>query len=200
LPEFGPIPIAALRNEKTITFAVVLCGRARGYALRQLDGLLKRRGVGLSAGYYLETASNYLPYNALKPEEIERLQEACGKALGEIIEKLGNRERRLAPENLLIHHAAYPVLMRRSKGFYNHFSTDENCSSCGACQKICPVDNIELQEGRPVWGSDCQFCLACIHYCPREAIQWKNVTQKKGRYHYKGISAGEIARQKQLHQ
>lgn len=62
------------------------------------------------------------------------------------------------------------------------FSVDEGCISCGMCGKVCPVENIRLADGRPVWGKQCIHCMACLHACPQEVIQYKRATQKKGRY------------------
>lgn len=62
------------------------------------------------------------------------------------------------------------------------FSVDEGCISCGVCGNACPVENIRLVDGRPVWGEACVHCMACLHACPQEVIQYKRATQKKGRY------------------
>jgi ferredoxin len=178
-------------------FAVVLCGRPRGNALHQLDALLRRRGAVLSAGFYLPTQSNYLPYNELTDRAATaRRVEAGERKLGEILAHLRNGDRSVEEDGAFYLRVAYRFLIRRSEKYDRYFHTNENCSSCGICARVCPVDNIELAEGRPKWLHRCQFCLACIHYCPQRAIQWKDVTQGRGRYHYKGISAAEVAGQK----
>lgn len=67
-----------------------------------------------------------------------------------------------------------------AKPFY---STDK-CISCGQCEKVCPLNNIRLTDGRPVWGNDCTHCMACICTCPREAIEYGKKTAGKPRYKY----------------
>jgi ferredoxin len=62
------------------------------------------------------------------------------------------------------------------------FKADEDCISCGKCAELCPVNNIELKNGRPVFSGNCCGCLACLHHCPKQAINVKNQTQDKGRY------------------
>ena len=59
---------------------------------------------------------------------------------------------------------------------------DDDCVSCGKCAELCPVNNIEMQEGKPVFTGNCCGCLACLHHCPKKAINVKNQTQDKGRY------------------
>lgn len=47
----------------------------------------------------------------------------------------------------------------------------EQCSHCGRCERICPVNNINLnEEGLPEWGNECILCVRCFNYCPEEAI------------------------------
>ena len=50
------------------------------------------------------------------------------------------------------------------------FAAGESCNGCGVCAEVCPVENIRLIEGRPAWQHRCEFCLACFHWCSREAI------------------------------
>ncbi|MDA3936984.1 MAG: EFR1 family ferrodoxin [Actinomycetota bacterium] len=53
------------------------------------------------------------------------------------------------------------------------FFADENCTSCGTCEKICPQGAVRLRgaAGRPYWTFHCQNCMRCMSNCPTEAIQ-----------------------------
>lgn len=64
------------------------------------------------------------------------------------------------------------------------YSTD-NCISCGLCEKLCPLNNIVIDEGRPKWGRDCTHCMACICGCPKNAIEYGKKTKYKRRYYLK---------------
>jgi MinD superfamily P-loop ATPase len=68
------------------------------------------------------------------------------------------------------------------------FTVDDRCTSCGRCAEVCPVENIRLEEGRPVWLHHCEQCMACIQLCPAEAIQAGKKTEKRGRYHHPGVT------------
>lgn len=35
-----------------------------------------------------------------------------------------------------------------------------------------PLNNIRLENGKPVWGKHCTHCMACICDCPKEAIEY----------------------------
>lgn len=63
------------------------------------------------------------------------------------------------------------------------FHATEKCIHCGKCARLCPLNNIEMVNGAPVWGKKCTHCMACICGCPQEAIEYKNKTQGKTRYY-----------------
>lgn len=61
---------------------------------------------------------------------------------------------------------------------------ETKCISCGKCAELCPLNNIILTDGKPQWGNQCTQCLACLHRCPTEAIEYKKKTQGKPRYFF----------------
>lgn len=64
----------------------------------------------------------------------------------------------------------------------NPFTVSNACISCGTCETSCPLGNIHLEEGRPVWGATCTHCMACICSCPVEAIEYGTSSRGKPRY------------------
>lgn len=74
--------------------------------------------------------------------------------------------------------------------FDKNFSVDNNCNGCKTCEKVCPVDNIKV-ENKPVFNNNCQQCLACIHNCPKKAIGIKK-EKSKARYINQNITLKEI--------
>lgn len=65
------------------------------------------------------------------------------------------------------------------------FFTTDDCISCGKCAKVCPVQNITMENGRPHWNGHCNTCDACYHHCPKHAIQYGKQTRGKGQYFFK---------------
>lgn len=88
----------------------------------------------------------------------------------------------------------YPWFVRHAMS-PKPFRYTRECISCGKCAAICPLRNITMSEPsgkstdsserrrkRPVWGTDCAFCLACYHVCPRHAVMYGDKTGTKGQY------------------
>lgn len=68
------------------------------------------------------------------------------------------------------------------------FYVKDSCIGCGKCEKLCPLNNIELINKRPVWNNQCTHCMACIGNCPVDAIEYGTITQNKEPYHFKKYS------------
>ncbi len=62
------------------------------------------------------------------------------------------------------------------------FTASEKCIGCGKCEKLCPMNNITLENGKPKWHNNCTHCMACISYCPAECIEYGKVSVGKRRY------------------
>ena len=71
-------------------------------------------------------------------------------------------------------------LKLRAKDFY----TTDKCIACGKCVRLCPLNNIALQEQKPVWSDHCSHCMACICNCPTEAIEYGTISQSKEKYNF----------------
>ncbi len=67
----------------------------------------------------------------------------------------------------------------RDKGF----AVSDACISCGKCAERCPLNNIEMVRGKPVWNGRCTHCMACICGCPTEAVEYKSASKGKRRYY-----------------
>lgn len=73
-------------------------------------------------------------------------------------------------------------------GFYKFtlsdkkFTVSDACISCCLCEKLCPLENIHLSSGRPVWLGNCTHCMACICHCPVHAIEYGKSSIGKTRY------------------
>lgn len=62
------------------------------------------------------------------------------------------------------------------------FQTTDGCVGCGKCVEVCPLSNIRLDSGRPVWSGNCTHCMSCICGCPTQAIEYGKASLGKPRY------------------
>ena len=62
------------------------------------------------------------------------------------------------------------------------FYATSACVGCGKCAEACVLGNIELRDGKPVWGNRCTHCMACICGCPQKAVEYAGSSQGKPRY------------------
>ena len=69
----------------------------------------------------------------------------------------------------------------------NAFAASDPCTGCGQCARLCPTNNIMIQNGKPVWGGDCTHCMACICRCGAEAIEYGKKSLGKPRYHFEAL-------------
>lgn len=62
-----------------------------------------------------------------------------------------------------------------------HFHASDECISCGLCEKNCPVNAIEMRDGKPKWVKfKCIHCMTCISRCPKKAIRFARKSAANG--------------------
>ena len=86
---------------------------------------------------------------------------------------------------------AWPLLSKRKAA---KFAVSSMCVGCGTCAKVCPKGNIRMIDGKPNFGTDCLQCLACLQYCPQEAISIGSVTQKREHYHNPNVTPDDLVK------
>lgn len=167
-------------------YFVLTCGAEAGGAGKYNRMICESKGLE-----YMGTAEVVLPDNyiyaskmATKEEALEQIEKSRD-SLDKIIEMITNEGK---------FHEKFRILGPLKSGFINKtfnvfskmvsksFYADENCIGCGKCQSLCVMNNIKIENGRPVWAEKCSQCYACIHRCPTAAVQIKRHTEGKERY------------------
>ena len=188
---------ALANSSASYCFAVAVNAGQVAATLLQLKKLMQGRGLSLSSGFEVVMPNNYIPWGGPGPEEkrIRRIGEARGK-IALIAAAVAQREERPVErgplwQNLLftwLNRLSFPHVPAMDRSFW----VDEKCNFCGICERICPSGNIALQADRPVWLHHCEQCLACIQWCPTEAIQFGKKTPRYERYHHPEVTLTEM--------
>jgi len=183
-------------------FSVVTMGGFPGRALNLTKDILKKNGIELASGFCVRMPGNYTPlYEAINIEEQAKLFQKERLRIKEIASHINAQKYGLFNEgpfiiNFLIYKLFYRIGLKRIPAADKKFWFTEACIKCGLCANVCPVSNIELSEGHPQWLHHCQHCMACLQWCPVQAIQYRRLTLGRRRYHHPDINAQQIASQR----
>jgi len=183
---FGRIPavvskfisILNMENAKYI-FSVITAGGGQGYSLKFLQKELAKKGKVLNYGKYVTGLSNYIVgwYYSLiaktdkkRTEVIKKLEEKAKSISDDIISKKNEVEK----SKFIIYMVNQILTPKRirddTRSWDKEFTITKNCIGCKICEKICQVKNIRIDNGKPSFKHNCQRCMACIQYCPKNAI------------------------------
>ena len=205
---FGGIPaivtefikILDLENAKYI-FAVVPAGGGQGYSLKFLEKELAKKGKKLNYGKYAAGISNYITgwYYSLiiktgkkRTKIVKKLEEVSKKISTDIICQKNEVEKSkliVYMVNLIL----TPKKIREdTRPWDKEFSVSENCIGCRICEKICQIKNIKIENNKPSFQHNCQRCMACIQYCPQNAIGINGKPLNKPRSFHPDYPAAKI--------
>ena len=167
-------------------YFVMNCGSDIGNAEKYLIRLCQTKTFSFKGVKEIIMPENYIAlYNAPEAPEAKRIIQHAEPAIEDCV-------------NVILHNSIFekrpPSAADRIKSsitnpvFYrfvvkaDKFKADDKCIGCGKCKVVCPLNNIELKEKKPVWGNNCTHCMACICKCPVEAIEYGKNSPGKPRY------------------
>lgn len=182
-------------DKETYCFALASYGGLNFDALGQLDEVLRQKGARLAYGELIKSpGNNLIHYGSQTYERIHNIIETANIDIARIAEAVEKKEvRPIKRLGIRISKWASNRNYDKTAQFVEKFSVTENCTSCSLCTKVCPVQNITLKDQKPAWHDHCEQCLACIQWCPREAIQHGQKTVNRKRYHNPYVTVKDIA-------
>lgn len=170
---------------------IMTCGGEIGNAARYNQALCAEKDLTYMGTAQVVMPENYIamfdaPQAAEARQIVSRAEPAIDRAAACIAE---GRALPIPRNNLYDRVMSGPV----NPMFYamcvkaNAFAATGRCIGCGQCAQLCTMNNITMQDGKPRWGGNCTHCMACICYCPAEAIEYGQKSVGKPRYHFEAL-------------
>ena len=184
----------------TYFFALAVNAGQPAATLLQLKKLSSNREWSLALGYSIVMPTNYIPWGGPGPIGIQqRLNSEAQEKVKVIARSILQGDRKKVEkgpfwQNIVfswIYKKSFQRVCKMDKKFW----VDDQCNGCGICLKVCPAANIEMINERPSWLHRCEQCLACIQWCPQEAIQYGKKTVKYPRYHHPQVTLEDMFEQ-----
>ncbi len=175
-----------VNGAKPYVFSVCTCGEQEGHTSKILRKSLAHRGLSLDCAFTARMPNNYIVGYDVDSEQV--VKDKLRNAENQLVSILDTISKRKTGKTDLIQ-GTFPALKSAVVNpLFNQFAIStgkfyatDACTSCGLCERICPVGTIKI-DGKPTWGKTCTQCLGCLNRCPVHAIQYGKGTENRGRY------------------
>ena len=189
-------------NLKNVTYVygVATYGGFSGTSYKQLQQSVGKGGGRLSAVYGVLMPGNYIVKYSAFPKIYQNFAlKRSGRKTAAIAGRIKAHQVTDIPQGNAMARRTEEGNLKIIAGFGGmgeHFMATDACTGCGICEKVCPVRNIKLspENQKPVWGRQCEQCVACIQWCPVRAIDYADITVKRKRYHHPEVKAADLFR------
>ena len=197
---YGDLPriVRAFVEKLTIlpgadVFVLVTMGALGQGAVKAMADLLAEKGQSLRYGTGVRMLANYIIsydpalFGAAADRRVHAQLDRAGKKIKRIAGDIAAGKQTITTNRLTA-----KTLYENIPALDANFAATNACTGCGLCSKICPVQNIVPVDGKPHWLHHCEHCVACISWCPAEAIQYGQKTARRTRYRNPRIDRAEL--------
>ncbi len=186
-----PVPVEKYLYECTFeagkdVYFVITGGEAAGKADKYTERLANAHKLNYKGTASIKMPANYVVMYDVTPKEQAqaKAQEALPGIEAVAMDIRAGKTLHIS-EDMKKHNAfsaiapIFNATMVTAKGF----TVNNDCVGCGTCEKLCPLNNVKIANGKPIWGKDCMHCMACISACPKKAINYGKKTVDRQRYY-----------------
>ena len=170
---------------------VMTCGSEIGNANKYNRDLCAEKAISCMGTAQIVMPENYIAmFSAPQADEAREIVAKAEPNIDCVIASIqSNQPFAPARNNLYDRFMSGPVNPIFYKFFVkaDAFTVSDACIGCGQCAKRCPMNNVTLKDGKPVWGKNCTHCMACICYCPVSAIEYGKKSVGQPRYHFEAL-------------
>ena len=176
----------------TYVFTVTTCGDSIGETMKIFNKELQTKGFQSDTSFSVIMPESYvcLPfmYTDTPEKEHEKVENARHQ-LQHIIRTIADRtpcvaELTKGPAPLFFSYVIGQYFNRHMISDRKFRVDTDVCTKCGKCQRVCPVENITGTPPEWLHNGRCTCCLACYHHCPVHAINYGEITRRRGQYYF----------------
>lgn len=186
-------PVMAAKYVYTVATFAGLAGAVHQEARK----LLAKQGVTLASGWSIQMPGNYPVLAGPPPAEKQtRIFAKAQQRIAEVAVQVSDGRTGIYEDTRFP--LRRPLMLIRNFSINKFpdadgkFAAGPKCTHCALCAKVCPVENIRLVGGKPVWMHHCEQCMACLQWCPVQAIECGSSTAGKPRYHHPRFKAPDL--------
>jgi ferredoxin len=187
----------AVINAKYV-FTVMTYGKFPVAALTQMQKILEKKNIRLDYANEIKMVDNFLPLFEMSRELKIKNNAVIDAELDKIVHDIKEQKQYIKKKNAFLRFMSAKLSKAPDsaektavqKGMVSPFIVNEKCNGCGTCRKACPMHNL-AGSGKPEYQQSCEFCLACIHLCPQNAIHLK-AEKSAARFRNPHITTAEI--------
>lgn len=161
IPELFEDYLKALQVKNQKVILVVLYGnRAYEDALLEMKDIFENKNCTvIAAGAFIGEHSCTSKVSYLRPDKIDM----------DLVKEFSNRAIQNLSRSSSVSVSGNRPYRERKPSSPVGPTTNENCTQCKRCAKMCPVNAIQLSNCKIVDESQCIHCYRCVRECPEEA-------------------------------
>lgn len=181
-----------------IKYLFVVCsyGGFAGSTLQETREQLQAAGITMNAGYAVNMPGNYIvKYGAFRKDKQDKLfrrEKETIRQIAEDVKAQKNNTIKLGGMINKLTKSIYHSNLQKFPTLDSNFAAGDKCNGCGICDRVCPVENIHMVDSKPMWQGNCEHCMACIQWCPREAIEYSTRSVGRKRYRHPDVKADTL--------
>jgi len=164
-----------IQARSTPTVCIVVYGnREYGDALLELkDIVVKHECVPIACAAFIgehSFSNSETPIAPARPDVIDiNHAETLGKRINEKLESIASGDH---ISDISVP-GSYPY-QEFDPWVLDFIAIKDNCSLCGVCAQVCPIDAVNLDNSVFIDKKKCILCCACIKHCPENALTIKS--------------------------
>ncbi len=167
---------SGLWKEKNV-FIIATMALFSGDGAGILGRLLEQYGAQITGGLHLQMPDSIADEKVLK-RSLQKNTQLVKNANSKIAEAIAHIKNGKYPQEGLGPFARLAgfLLQRlwfghRTRQYSNQLKIDtDKCMGCSKCVKMCPTENIIIEDNKAKGKDKCTVCYRCVNLCPEQAI------------------------------